>query len=167
VLVLTVIRPVAQVLLAVVFLEAALGALSPLIGVQMLRLQAPTELIGIASSAYFVGFLIGTQTCHAIIDRVGHIRAYSALAVVAANATILHFLVPEPWIWIAFRAITGYALAGLFVVVESWLNDKTTVATRGRTPRGARAASVRSPSTCPIRMGGCCSASAPSCSASR
>ena len=65
-----VVRPVAQVLLAVICLEAALGALSPLIGVQMLRLHAPTELIGIVGSAYFVGFLLGTQTCHAIIDRV-------------------------------------------------------------------------------------------------
>jgi MFS family permease len=130
---LAVIRPVAQVLLAVVCLEAALGALSPLIGVQMLRLRAPTELIGIVTSAYFVGFLAGTQTCHVVIDRVGHIRAYSALAVLAANATILHLIVPQPWLWIAFRALTGYALAGMFVVVESWLNDKTTSQTRGRT----------------------------------
>lgn len=128
-----VVRPVAQVLLAVVCLEVALGALSPLIGVQMLHLGAPTELIGIVGSAYFVGFLLGTQTCHAVIDRVGHIRAYSALAVLAANATILHLIVPQPWLWILFRAITGYALAGLFVVVESWLNDKTTAQTRGRT----------------------------------
>lgn len=128
-----VVRPVAQVLLAVICLEAALGALPPLIGVQMLRLRAPTELIGMVSSAYFIGFLLGTQTCHAVIDRVGHIRAYSALAVLAANATLLHLLVPEPWLWIFFRAVTGYALAGIFVVVESWLNDKTTAETRGRT----------------------------------
>jgi MFS family permease len=129
---LSVIRPVVQVLLAAALLEAALSAISPAIGVHMLRLQAPTELIGLASSAYFGGFLLGTLGSHLVIDRVGHIRAYSALAVVAANAALLLLMVPEPWLWVLFRALQGYAMAGLFIVIESWLNDKASSETRGR-----------------------------------
>lgn len=127
-----VIRPVAPVLLGVVFMEAALGALSPLIGIQLVHRAVPTELIGVVTSAYFAGFLIGTLTSARVIDRVGHIRAFSVFAAIAANATLMHAVLWHPAAWILFRGITGYALAGLFVIVESWLNDKASVETRGR-----------------------------------
>ncbi len=127
-----IIRPVAPVLLGVVFMEAALGALSPLIGLQLVRRAVPTELIGIVTSAYFVGFLLGTLTAARVIDRVGHIRAFSVFAAIAANATLLHVVFGHPIAWIGFRGVTGYALAGLFVIAESWLNDKASVETRGR-----------------------------------
>jgi MFS family permease len=129
---LSVVRPVLQVLLAASLLEGALSVLSPLISLQMLRLEASTVLIGIVSAAYFLGFLLGTLTGHAVIDRVGHVRAFGALAVLAVDATILHIVLPVPWIWILFRAVTGFSMAGLFIVIESWLNDKATVETRGR-----------------------------------
>ncbi|MFO1059162.1 MAG: MFS transporter [Dongiaceae bacterium] len=124
--------PIIQVLLAVACVEFALGALSPLIGTQLVRLEVPTEWIGIITSAYFVGFLAGTLTAHHVIDRVGHIRAFTALAAVAAIAVLLHILVREPIAWGVWRACIGYAIAGLFVVIESWLNDKATSDNRGR-----------------------------------
>ena len=128
----SVVRPVAPVLAGVVLLELALGALSPLIGLQLVRRHVATEVIGIVASAYFGGFLLGTLSCHRVIDRVGHIRAFSVFAVIAADATLLHAVIREPLLWIGLRAATGYALAGLFVIAESWLNDKATTENRGR-----------------------------------
>lgn len=125
-------RPIAQVLLAVVFLELALGAMSPLVGLQLVRQAVPTAVIGLIQSAYFAGFLVGTLSCHRAIDRVGHIRAFAVFAALAANATLLHAVVRDPAAWFAFRAAVGYGMAGLFVIAESWLNDKATSATRGR-----------------------------------
>jgi MFS family permease len=124
--------PIMPVLLGVACMEAALGALSPLIGIQLVRQSVPTELIGVITSAYFVGFLAGTLTAHHVIDRVGHVRAFSALAAVAANATLLHIVVRHPVAWGVWRAAIGYAIAGMFVIVESWLNDKATSENRGR-----------------------------------
>jgi MFS family permease len=124
--------PIIQVLLAVACVELALGALSPLIGTQLVRMAVPTEWIGVITSAYFAGFLLGTLTAHHVIDRVGHIRAFTALAAVAAVATLLHILVRDPIAWGFWRAAIGYAIAGLFVVIESWLNDKATSENRGR-----------------------------------
>jgi MFS family permease len=86
----------------------------------------------LVSSAYYAGFLIGALFGHRVIDRVGHIRAFSALAVLAADAALLHPLIGMPYAWAAFRAVIGVAVAGLFVVVESWLNDKSDRETRGR-----------------------------------
>ena len=124
--------PIMPVLLGVACMEVALGALSPLVGIQLVRQSVPTELIGLITSAYFAGFLAGTLTAHHVIDRVGHVRAFSALAAVAANATLLHIVVRDPLAWGLWRMAIGYAIAGMFVIIESWLNDKATSENRGR-----------------------------------
>src|SRR3546814_1051094 len=103
------------------FIELALSALSPLVGVQLVAREVTPELIGLVTSAYFVGFLAGTLTSHKVIDRVGHIRAFSAFAVVASNATLLHIVLDSPYAWIGLRMLIGYGIAGQFVIAESWL----------------------------------------------
>src|SRR5262249_55700790 len=125
-------RLVAQVLVGIALLEMALGAFQPLVTLQLEHRSIDTQLIGLIGSAYFAGFVVGTLTCFAIIDRVGHIRAFSVFTVLAANATLLHVVIPPPYAWILLRAIVGYGLAGIFTVVESWLNDKATSETRSR-----------------------------------
>jgi len=126
------IRLTAQVLLGVALFEVALGALWPLLGLQLEQQKVSTELTSIVGSAYYAGFVVGTMFCFPIIDRVGHIRAFSVFAVIAANATLLHIVIPHAIAWAILRAIIGFALAGVFTIVESWLNDKATTETRGR-----------------------------------
>ncbi|MFZ5789233.1 MAG: MFS transporter [Pseudomonadota bacterium] len=128
----TAVRPVIQVLMAVSFMEAGLGVLSPLVSLDLARQQVSTELIGLVTSGYFTGFLLGTLSCHRVIDRVGHIRAFAVFAAIAGNATLAHILFETPYAWIGLRAVLGYAFAGQFVVIESWLNDKATEDNRGR-----------------------------------
>lgn len=126
------VRPVLPVLAGVVCLELAIGALGPVAGVQLVERGVSASLVGLVSSAHYAGFLIGALFAHRIIDRVGHIRAFGALAVIAADAALLHALIDWPYAWALFRAMIGAALAGLFVVAESWLNDKAAAETRGR-----------------------------------
>lgn len=124
-------RPVFQVLLAVLFMEAGLGILSPLVYTQLARQDVASVLIGFVNSAYYLAFLLGTLTCHRMIDRVGHIRAYTVFAALAANAAIAHIVLLSPISWVILHGILGYAFAGLAVIVESWLNDKATEDNRG------------------------------------
>jgi len=126
------IQSVAPVLLAILFLEAALGVLGPLIGLQLTFHRASALMVGGVASAYFVGFLAGTLTCHRLIDRVGHIRSFCVFAVIAANFTLLHVVLRDSYGWIVLRAVAGYAIAGSFIVIESWLNDKATEENRSR-----------------------------------
>ena len=126
------VRPILQVLAGVVCLETALGILSPTITLQLAHRSAPAELIGLIGSAYFGGFLLGTLTCHRVIDRVGHIRTFAVFAAIAANATLLFLVFEQVYVWLALRVLAGYAIAGLYVVAESWLNDKATNENRGR-----------------------------------
>jgi MFS family permease len=126
------IQPVAPVLLTVILMEAALGILSPLIGFRLASTGASTFIVGTAASAYFLGFLLGTLTCQRMIRRVGHIRAFGVYAVCASNAAILFTVLHDPMFWILLRGFAGYALAGAFVVIESWMTDKASEQNRGR-----------------------------------
>lgn len=126
------VQSVVPVLLGIACIEGALGVLNPLIGIQLTQANISSGLIGIVASAYFCGFLMGTLSCHRIIDRVGHIRAFGVFAVLAANVTLLLIVLRHPYLWILLRFSAGYTLAGAFVVIESWLNDKASEENRGR-----------------------------------
>jgi MFS family permease len=126
------VRLVAQVLLGVALFEVALGAVWPVVSGHLEEQQLAAELISIVGAAYYAGFVAGTLTCFPVIDRAGHVRAFSVFTVVAVNAILLHVVLTHPLAWAVLRAIFGYALAGVFTIVESWLNDKATKETRGR-----------------------------------
>lgn len=87
--------------------------------------------IGWLGSAYFAGFAFGSLIAPRFVRRVGHIRAFTALAAIASATVLGHALAIRPDVWLPLRALTGFCLAGLYVVMESWLNAQATNATRG------------------------------------
>ncbi len=88
--------------------------------------------IGAVGSAFWAGIVVGSLCTGRLIRRVGHIRTFAALGAIASTAPLLHLLNIHPAAWIAARALTGFCFAGLFVVVESWLNGAATSQTRGQ-----------------------------------
>ncbi len=87
--------------------------------------------IGILGSFYFVGFTLGCVTGPLLIARVGHIRTYLAFVAVAAIAALVHVLATDVWVWWLTRATTGFSFSVLFIVIESWLNERSDNETRG------------------------------------
>jgi len=126
------VQPVVPVLLGIILIEAALGIVGAVMGIQMAARDVPSTLIGVVFSAYYVGFLAGSLTCERLINRVGHIRAFGVFAVSASIATLLLAVTDYIYAWAIFKIMTGYAIAGGFVVIESWLNDKASEDNRGR-----------------------------------
>ena len=88
--------------------------------------------VGLLLSAYYVGFVVGCRSVPAIIRDVGHIRAFVAFASVASAATLLHAVVVDEVVWLVLRVATGFAFAGLQMILEAWLNERATNETRGR-----------------------------------
>lgn len=89
-----------------------------------LRLDAAGEsatLIGFVSSAYFIGLTLGALFNDRLIVRIGHIRAYSSFASLLAVTILLQGLFFDPWAWFVLRLLSGLAMLGVFLVVESWL----------------------------------------------
>jgi MFS family permease len=88
--------------------------------------------IGAVGAAFWAGIVLGSLRNDRLIRRVGHIRTFAALGAVASTAPLIHLLVIHPIAWIAARALTGFCFAGMFVVVESWINGATRAEIRGR-----------------------------------
>jgi len=87
---------------------------------------------GIIMASYFGGFLAGTVYAERALRKVGHIRVFAALASTASCVVLLQAISVTPATWIGTRFLFGACMAGLYVVVESWLNDLATNQTRGR-----------------------------------
>ncbi|AMA45801.1 MFS transporter [Pseudomonas monteilii] len=100
-----------------------------------LRLDAAGEsatMIGIVSSAYFIGLTLGALFNDRLILRIGHIRAYSSFASLIAVTILLQSLFYDPWAWAVLRLIGGWATVGVFLVIESWLLLAAAPKVRGR-----------------------------------
>ncbi|MBC8299717.1 MAG: MFS transporter [Pelagibacterales bacterium] len=87
---------------------------------------------GIMMSAYFVGFFIGATVVPRLVTKVGHIRVFAAFASMASLSSLVHVVFVDPYIWIFARFLTGFSMIGIFIIVESWLNDRANNKTRGK-----------------------------------
>ncbi len=114
--------PLVSLLSGVGMLVVGTGLLFSAIGAQSGAARFSGLVTGMIMSAYFAGFVFGTYACPAIIRKVGHIRAFAAMASIASTLPILHALWLNPWFWGGLRFVTGVCLVGLYIVVESWLN---------------------------------------------
>jgi len=89
-------------------------------------------ITGFIMSAFYLGFLVGSVLCPRITAKVGHIRVFAALAAMASASILIHALFINITVWILLRLISGFCFAGLYIVAESWLNDRATNETRGQ-----------------------------------
>ena len=89
-------------------------------------------IIGAVSAAYYAGLVLGSFRIEPLIYRIGHIRAFATFASISAVVTMLPGLIMDPWVWIALRFIGGFCMAGLFVVIESWLLASSSANNRGQ-----------------------------------
>ena len=89
-------------------------------------------LTGFVMAGYFLGFFIGSSIVPRMMATVGHVRVFGTLTSLASLTILIYPLFIDPWIWTLMRILTGVAYAGLYIVVESWLNEKATNETRGQ-----------------------------------
>lgn len=91
-----------------------------------------TFSMSIVMSAYFVGFLFASRAVPELIRRVGHVRVFAALGSAISAILILYPALTEPWAWTLGRLFIGFCFCGVYVTAESWLNDSTDNANRGK-----------------------------------
>lgn len=113
-------------------LLAGNGLFGTLIAVRANLETFSATTIGLLGSVFYVGFVLGSLLVPRLIIRAGHIRTFAAAGAVYAVAALLHAMLVEPWLWIVLRALGGFCFAGLTLVLESWLNERTPNSDRGR-----------------------------------
>ena len=125
------IKPVRSILLSMFMLMAGSGFLATLISLRLNRAGSGTMTIGIVATAYFGGLIIGSLRAGGVVRRVGHIRAFAAFVALLSASTLSYVLLSHPLFWMLLRLVDGMCVAGVFVCLESWLNDRAEPQMRG------------------------------------
>ncbi len=113
-------------------LIVAHGLQGNLLGVRAVIEDFNILATGALMSGYFIGYFTGANMVPKLVGKVGHIRVFAAFASMASLSILLHAIIVNPYIWIFGRFVTGFSIISIFVVVESWLNDRATNRTRGK-----------------------------------
>lgn len=125
-------RPLIPILVAAGILLGGNGLQGTFIALRGAQEGFSPAIIGFMGTAYYAGFLIGCLVIVRIMRAVGHIRAFSALAAIAASATLVMAIAIDATVWTASRFFSGFCFAGLFTVIESWLNSGVSNENRAR-----------------------------------
>ena len=123
---------VAALLSGVGILLMGHGLLSTLLSLRTAIEGYSPELTGLVMSSYFAGLVAGSLYCSKVVHRIGHIRAFAAFASILSVTALIHGFVVTAPVWALLRALSGFCVAGVFMVSESWLNSRATNQTRGQ-----------------------------------
>ncbi|HET7925580.1 MAG TPA: MFS transporter [Rhodanobacteraceae bacterium] len=107
------------------------GLQATLLGVRATLEGLSTLATGAVLAAYYAGFVIGSIAAPVLVRRVGHVRVFAALTATAAATILVQGVYFGPWTWAVLRAVSGVCFAGIYVVAESWLNDRADSSSRG------------------------------------
>ena len=113
-------------------LMIAHGFQGNLLGVRSVIEDFDYMATGTMMSGYFVGYFAGANVIPKLVGKVGHIRVFAAFASMASLSILIHAVFVNPAVWTFARFITGFSIVGIFIVMESWLNDRANNRTRGQ-----------------------------------
>lgn len=119
-------RPIFSLLRGTAFLLAASGLHSLLLPLRGQAEGFSTAVLGLLGTAWAGGFVAGCFFAPRLVRKVGHVRAFGAFAASGAIIALLTGLIIDEIVWIVLRAATGFTMAGAFMVIESWLNERAT-----------------------------------------
>ena len=114
-------------------LLVGVGLLGTLLGVRAGLAAFSNLQIGLIMAGYYAGYILGTLLAPRVVRNVGHIRSFAAFAALGSASALAFGLLIDPWVWLGLRVLSGACVVGLFVVVESWLNEQSAGPARGRT----------------------------------
>ena len=113
-------------------LMIAHGFQGNLLGVRSVIEEFNFIAIGAMMSGYFIGYFSGANAIPKLVGKVGHIRVFAAFASMASLSILIHAVFIDPIVWTFARFISGFSIVGIFIVMESWLNDRANNRTRGK-----------------------------------
>jgi len=125
------VSPLTAFFVGTLFTCLASGLLSSYLAIRLNDANVPTFYSGLILSVYYVSYILATLTAYKIINRVGHIRSFSAYVSILSALILLHAVYFSPLYWGFLRLLEGYCLASAMICLESWLNTRANNQNRG------------------------------------
>ncbi|MDO4904301.1 MAG: MFS transporter [Lautropia sp.] len=115
---------ISSLLIGIGILMVGSGLIGMLIGLRGVAEGFSNFTLGLIMSGYYSGYIAGAWLCPILIRRVGHVRCFASFAAMAAIVTLSFGMFIDPWLWILLRMFNGLAVMGIYMVIESWLNER-------------------------------------------
>ena len=125
------ILPILALLCGVLFMMLGVGLHGVLLPIRGTDANFTSYDLGWLGAGYAIGFTIGCIVIPHLVRRVGHVRTFGALMAIVTVTILLTGLDTSPLFWIILRSISGFCIAGCYMVVESWLNERSSNESRG------------------------------------
>jgi len=123
---------IASIILSMALLAVGNGLLFAYVPVKLGDAGLPPTWAGSILTGLSAGGLLGCLLTGRLVRMVGHARAYMTFSALIILSCAMIAGGTFPVLWIASRALYGFAISGLFIVAQSWLNDAVGNAIRGR-----------------------------------
>lgn len=123
--------PIAALLCSDALLLVGHGLLLTLLPIAGSNAGFSDTQVAFTGSAYFLGFVFGCMATPRMLQRVGHIRSFAVLASIYSAIVLLFSWLPLFWAWLLLRFFVGAAISGLYMIIESWLNERADATNRG------------------------------------
>jgi MFS family permease len=127
-----IIFPISSLFVAIAFLAIGYGMILTFVGVYLKEIHISNTVIGIINAAFFLGAVLSSIFSQKIISSVGHIRSFAAFASLMVITFLIHSLFFNEFLWAILRFISGFSFYGLLIILESWLNEKSSEKDRGK-----------------------------------
>jgi MFS family permease len=121
---------IASLMLSTLLMMVGLGLMNYVVPIRSVAEGWSTFTISFIATGYTLGFTISCIITPMFVKRVGHVRVFGALIALLAIGILLCALLVDWRAWVCFRFISGFAIAGAYLIIESWLNERVTNANR-------------------------------------
>jgi MFS family permease len=128
----TLIKKTSLPLLSTVFMMIALGFFNTLVYIELDIMGYSEFVVGLATSLYYAGLLIGSVCISKYVIKHGYIKTYVTFTLIMVISTVIYDITKNIYIWMLLRLVVGFSLAASFVVTQSWLMALSSSSNRGR-----------------------------------
>lgn len=118
-------------LLSLMLLVLGSGLLNTFVPVRLEMEHYSNETIGVVTSALYIGILIGSLGLDRWITQLGHRLSFLGFAIISTLLAISQSFWIDPYYWAFLRILGGICMAGIFIVIESWLLVQASPSMRG------------------------------------
>lgn len=125
-------KAVFTIVLSAALVACGSGMLGAFMPVHLSKAGLSTDQVGSIVTSYALGMLLACFFSGRLIRRVGHIRSYAAFGALSGTMVLaLSWQASLEW-WLALRFVHGFASNSVFMVMQSWLNERTESRYRGQ-----------------------------------
>lgn len=124
-------RAVSSLIISFFVLMAGFGVANYVVPLRALGEGWTATDIAQIGAIYSVGYTLASFITPRFIRATGHIRVFAANIAMMVISILLCSLLTEVWAWMLFRGLFGFAIAGTYLIMESWLNEKASNEYRG------------------------------------